>query len=599
MAVRTKAEIRAEIAARLHDNRSGDIDADDLRAIFGDIVDSLGLSDQVEINRLATVRNAGQIDAQGNRIEDVETLSGENRDKLVVPSDAEARAGASNNVRGWAAAKLRILVEAIVPAWARTAEPPEANLPDVPADGHDYVLRGRKAGVAAALRFWERPNEVPDTPGTSSGIGRLLTVIGEEDRDYAWRELDINAVVRQFLMDHPPTAVADNSLVPAKAQADTAARKKAWRDRIESAHVALRSNTLPPVAEFSVGRDFVVMGRSSANTQVGFRDITDPSTELTECNAGDVMWLQASGWTRVGNIVEGSPALQARIVALETSSAAAAATLGRMSVFEHYEIDPGGIPGTDFPEFMALKCSRKLVDKTIQSIAVNLHGQNVGNVVRNTNPVPPATDPAAPFNRGLPEASGGIINLVLTAQARANLSDSVSVSAGSPQFVGVLVTVTFTDGTVGSDLLHFGTNNNAYPAADEGPTQSQVDARVQALRALVPNAATPVAQDRFFFTDENQPDDPLRYVTFNNLKAALEVLTQAQVDARAAAVAGPSLIITNIASYDATQNRFEDSSGNEVAVPNGAIVTLTQAIYDAAVADSGFTPNANAIFLTR
>ena len=70
-------------------------------------------------------------------------------------------------------------------------------------------------------------------------------------------------------------------------------------------------------------------------------------------------------------------------------------------------------------------------------------------------------------------------------------------------------------------------------------------------------------------------------------------------NARAAAVAGPVTIISNIASYDATQNRFEDSGGNEVVVPNGAIVTLTQAVYDAAVADAGFTPNANAIFLTR
>ena len=68
---------------------------------------------------------------------------------------------------------------------------------------------------------------------------------------------------------------------------------------------------------------------------------------------------------------------------------------------------------------------------------------------------------------------------------------------------------------------------------------------------------------------------------------------------RAAAVAGPVLIISNIASFDTTQNRFEDSSGNEVVVPNGAIVTLTQAVYDAAVADTDFTPNANAIFLTR
>ena len=64
-------------------------------------------------------------------------------------------------------------------------------------------------------------------------------------------------------------------------------------------------------------------------------------------------------------------------------------------------------------------------------------------------------------------------------------------------------------------------------------------------------------------------------------------------------VPGPVVIVSNIASYDATANRFEDSSGGEVTVPDGSIVTLTKAVYDAAVADSGFTPNTNAVFLTR
>ena len=63
-------------------------------------------------------------------------------------------------------------------------------------------------------------------------------------------------------------------------------------------------------------------------------------------------------------------------------------------------------------------------------------------------------------------------------------------------------------------------------------------------------------------------------------------------------IASPALVVTNIASFDGTQNRFEDSSGNEVTIPNGALVFLTQAIYDAAVADAQFTPNANAVFFT-
>ena len=35
--------------------------------------------------------------------------------------------------------------------------------------------------------YWEGINEVPDTPGTSTGIGHVLTVTGENDGDYTWR----------------------------------------------------------------------------------------------------------------------------------------------------------------------------------------------------------------------------------------------------------------------------------------------------------------------------------------------------------------------------------------------------------------------------
>lgn len=104
----------------------------------------------------------------------------------------------------------------------------------------------------------------------------------------------------------------------------------------------------------------------------------------------------------------------------------------------------------------------------------------------------------------------------------------------------------------------------------------------------------------FTFTDETTHTIRFKYPVNNPaFTAAGGGLTQTQVDARVRAVAGPVIIISNIASYDAAQNRFEDSGGNAVVVPDGAIVTLTQAVYDIAAADSGFTPNANAIFLTR
>lgn len=101
------------------------------------------------------------------------------------------------------------------------------------------------------------------------------------------------------------------------------------------------------------------------------------------------------------------------------------------------------------------------------------------------------------------------------------------------------------------------------------------------LRGQASQVATPASGDRLFFTDENQSGDPLRYV---------------QVVALARIMAGLN-IITNIASYDATQNRFEDSSGNAVTVHNGASVALAESVYDAAVADAGFTPPAGAVYL--
>ena len=47
-----------------------------------------------------------------------------------------------------------------------------------------YVLKSRNN-----VLFWEDVNEVPDTPGTQSGIGHVLTVSGENDQDYRWDPL--------------------------------------------------------------------------------------------------------------------------------------------------------------------------------------------------------------------------------------------------------------------------------------------------------------------------------------------------------------------------------------------------------------------------
>ena len=61
---------------------------------------------------------------------------------------------------------------------------PEDELPDYPSGGiGELVLRSRSDGVL----YWDSDREVPSTPGTSTGVGHVLTVTGENDNDYAWR----------------------------------------------------------------------------------------------------------------------------------------------------------------------------------------------------------------------------------------------------------------------------------------------------------------------------------------------------------------------------------------------------------------------------
>ena len=66
-----------------------------------------------------------------------------------------------------------------------TLEGRDDELPDFPADERgELVLRARSDG----MYFWDEDREVPSTPGTSTGVGHVLTVTGENDRDqHRWR----------------------------------------------------------------------------------------------------------------------------------------------------------------------------------------------------------------------------------------------------------------------------------------------------------------------------------------------------------------------------------------------------------------------------
>ena len=96
-------------------------------------------------------------------------------------------------------------------------------------------------------------------------------------------------------------AIADNSITPAKAQADTAARQKAWRERFGSAHIGA-GLTLPAASDSNEG-DVRIFTQDVASG-LSWRDISDTTTTITSADSGDVALYLGTrlGWTRVGNI---------------------------------------------------------------------------------------------------------------------------------------------------------------------------------------------------------------------------------------------------------------------------------------------------------
>ena len=95
--------------------------------------------------------------------------------------------------------------------------------------------------------------------------------------------------------------IADNSITPAKAQADTEARKKAWRQRLGSAHIGA-GTTLPAAGDSNDG-DVRIFTQAVA-AGLSWKDISDLATVITTAEGGDVaVYLGARlGWVRVGNI---------------------------------------------------------------------------------------------------------------------------------------------------------------------------------------------------------------------------------------------------------------------------------------------------------
>ena len=256
--------------------------------------------------------------------------------------------------------------------------------------------------------------------------------------------------------------IADNSIAPEKAQANTDAEKREWRSRLDTPHISV-GNSLPNVADSNVD-DIRIITQDVANG-LNFRDITDSETVLNAADAGDVIMLfDRLGWVRVGNIItgRGDATARAAAVAAKAIADANAIIVGRLTVFETAILTPGGIPGRNFPEFISLFLSGKVDPRTLIQIKVNLGGQVIATI-QGTE--------IAQFNglavvEGESVGPGGIINASLTSQVRDNLENSIT---SAPQHIRCEVQYKFEGTSLANnvlpnrtDYIHFGTNNNAF-----------------------------------------------------------------------------------------------------------------------------------------
>ena len=118
-------------------------------------------------------------------------------------------------------------------------------------------------------------------------------------------------------------ALDDNSIAPVKLLAERPVDKKSMRLRIGAVSVVGVANALPAVADHNVN-DLAIIWRGGA-TVVPFRELADPTTEITQTVAGDLIQLYPAGWTRVSNLFSGGIAAAAAQAAAEAADAKAVA----------------------------------------------------------------------------------------------------------------------------------------------------------------------------------------------------------------------------------------------------------------------------------
>ena len=345
---------------------------------------------------------------------------------------------------------------------------------------------------------WITIADTKDETGTGGGSGitaderaRLLpTFPAAGSRDNKVPKFNGNTLGWETDAEGAGGAIADNSIAPAKAQAGTAAQKKSWRERLASSSIGQVSAALPATTNYNAG-DLLIIARGGTTT-VTFVDLDAPSTQLTTTVAGDLMMVLSNRWTRVGNLYSGGIA-----------AAANKAVIDRLTVFETAELTPGGLPNNVWPEFIALRLDGKIRAEQIAQIQVVVDGSIVVATVNDAAAIRPFNTATTVNSRAV--GVGGIINLSLVESTRDNLQVNLGTAAQYVRFdIRYKFAGTSLSGSVEPDVIdhvHFGYNNNSYRAP----------AATADLRTQVSQIATPASGDRFFFTDENQAGDPLRY----------------------------------------------------------------------------------------
>lgn len=283
--------------------------------------------------------------------------------------------------------------------------------------------------VSKVIRLWNRLalglNQVPSTPGTSTGIGEILTVYGENDKDYRW-EKPPRALHFLTASDLFQTSASPNSITFRNAPAFAYGQRYGF--------FAEQTNT----------------GPVTVHNGLDSEQILNPEGRLYQ-----------SGELKKGRFYEVVSTGSALIVTAEPqvvdtegiqNSIDGKLSRGDLPPFATIEMVPGGIPGIDFPSPFDIIFSERLTAKTISKVDVTVNGVGTPNVTLDTattplNLITGAANRAAALRFSITSDGLDLIKSNLTANSTSLL---------------VAITFTFTDGTKYIHTISFPVNNNVF-----------------------------------------------------------------------------------------------------------------------------------------